>query len=315
MSQILETNCPPYRNRLLGKIKVCFANRHVLLTTFSRRTIMTTSLKIVGVHQEGWGSTARTDTWWLGPFLTLCGLSAFLVYVNYAALVGEHYYADPYLSPFYSPVLFTNLGVPGASPLIHSWFGAWPDWWPHFLPASPALLILLFPASFRFTCYYYRKAYYRSFAGSPPACAVGPMAPRSKTYKGEAGLLIFQNLHRYALYFAILYIPILYYDAYLGFFKHGEFGVGVGSIVLLVNATLLAGYTLGCHSFRHLIGGHDDCMSCGKRTVKFKAWKLASWFNGRHMWWAWISLFWVGFTDAYVRMVSHGIIQDFNTWG
>ena len=27
-----------------------------------------------------------------------------------------------------------------------------------------------------------------------------------------------------------------------------------------------------------------------------------------------MSLFWVGFTDVYVRLVSMGVITDFNTW-
>ena len=275
----------------------------------------TRSLNVIGQDSGVPATTLRTDRWWIGPLATMLGLGAFLVYVTWAAFQGGHYYADPYLSPFYSPVIFTDLAAAGHAPLAHSWLGAWPAWWPALLPASPALVILVFPASFRFTCYYYRKAYYRSFAGSPPACAVTPMAAGSKRYHGESGLMIFQNLHRYALYFALPYIPILYYDAYLAFFKADQFGVGVGSIVLLLNATLLAGYTLGCHSFRHLVGGHDDCMSCGKASVKFRIWKLASWFNGRHMAWAWMSLFWVAFTDIYVRLVSTGVIQDPNTWG
>jgi len=37
---------------------------------------------------------------------------------------------------------------------------------------SPAFLILSGPGLFRLTCYYYRKAYYRSFWLAPPACAV-----------------------------------------------------------------------------------------------------------------------------------------------
>ena len=34
-----------------------------------------------------------------------------------------------------------------------------------------------------------------------------------------------------------------------------EFGIGVGTIVLLVNVVLLTSYTLGCHSLRHVVGG------------------------------------------------------------
>ena len=269
-------------------------------------------LPVVGGHPSGPASTLRDDRWWVGPLLTLGGFSAFIAYVSWSAFQGEHYYADPYLSPFYSPTLFTDLSAQGCAPLWHAWLGEWPSWWPSFLPVSPALLILAFPALFRFTCYYYRKAYYRSFAGSPPGCAVKPITRRG--YKGETRMLLFQNLHRYALYFALIYIPILYYDAYVSFFKDGQFGIGVGTVILTVNATLIACYTFGCHSFRHIIGGHDDCMSCGKNTVKFVLWRRATWFNERHMVFAWCSLLFVAFTDIYVRLVSTGVITDYNTW-
>ena len=265
----------------------------------------------VGGHQTGLAANTRQDLWWVSPVAVLVGLSAFVVYATWAALQGAHYWAGSYLSPFYSPVLFSDPSAPGAAPLDHAWFGAWPSWWPAFLPASPAILILVFPGLFRFTCYYYRKAYYRAFAWAPPACAVQGI-PR-KNYKGERGLMIFQNLHRYALYPALVYIVILYYDAGISFFREGEFGVGVGSIVLLLNATLLAGYTFGCHSFRHLVGGGSDCFSCSH--ARYGAWKKVSLLNRRHSLWAWLSLFWVAFSDLYVRMVSMGIWTDFNTWG
>jgi hypothetical protein len=271
-------------------------------------------LQIIGGHPTGAAATMRTDSWWVGPALTVGVLGGFIAYATWAAFQGNHYYAGPYLSPFYSPVIFTDLSAAGAAPLWHAWVGEFPSWWPSFLPTSPALVILMVPVLFRFTCYYYRKAYYRAFAGSPPACAVGPVA-QERTYNGEAAFLVFQNLHRYALYLALVYVFILYYDAFLAFSYQGELGVGVGSIVLLMNATLLAGYTFGCHSFRHLIGGRDDCMSCGHATVKHGAWKRASWLNARHMQFAWVSLFWVAFTDVYVRLVSHGVIRDLNTWG
>ncbi|HUJ57204.1 MAG TPA: hypothetical protein VLX92_01870 [Kofleriaceae bacterium] len=239
------------------------------------------------------------------------------MYTTWAALQGDHYYANPYLSPFYSPVLFAEPNAllhGGAAPHM-AWFGDWPSWMPHFLPLSPAVLILIFPGAFRFTCYYYRKAYYRSFAGSPPGCAVGPLAGRRK-YRGETALLLFQNLHRYAMYFALLFVFILMRDAFEGFFRFGRPGIGVGSIVLTVNVVLIACYTFGCHSFRHLIGGRKDCMSdCGKNTVALGSFRQATWFNARHMLFAWLSLFSVMLTDLYVRLVSMGVIHDFNTWG
>ncbi|MFQ5569706.1 MAG: succinate dehydrogenase [Rhodothermales bacterium] len=265
----------------------------------------------VGGHRAGMAATTRTDTWWVAPVLILLGLSAFVVYATWSALQGTHYWAGPYLSPFYSPVLFTDLSAAGAAPESHAWFGTWPSWWPDFLPASPAILILIFPGLFRFTCYYYRKAYYRAFAWTPPACAVEGL-PR-KNYKGETGLLVIQNLHRYALYPALFYILILYYDAFSALFHQGQFGIGVGTVVLFVNASLLAGYTFGCHAFRHLVGGRKDCFSCSR--ARYGAWRRVSRLNRNHMLWAWMSLFWVAFSDFYVRMVSMGYITDLNTWG
>src|SRR5258705_489560 len=144
--------------------------------------------------------------------------------------------------------------------------------------------------------------------------AVGPL-PRRR-YRGETGLLVVQNLHRYALYFAIAFIFILYYDAYRAFFRDGQFGVGAGSVILLINPTLLAGYTFGCHSWRHLVGGGLDCFSCDRaRAVRHGAWRGSSALNAHHMQWAWVSLFWVAFSDIYVRLASMGVLHDLSTWG
>ena len=87
-----------------------------------------------------------------------------------------------------------------------------------------------------------------------------------------------------------------------------SFGVGVGTLVLTVNVVLLGGYTLGCHSLRHLVGGFMDRLS-GK-PVRFTAYRCVSCLNRRHMMWAWMSLFWVGFTDVYVRMCALGNWTD-----
>ncbi|MDH3627903.1 MAG: succinate dehydrogenase [Acidobacteriota bacterium] len=275
----------------------------------------TTQLLADGGHPEGIAAGRRDDRWWLGVVTTAIILTLFVIYSTWAAFQGNHYYAAPYLSPFYSPVLFTETSMPGSAPLFHSAFGAWPEWWPDFLPTSPAFFILAFPGLFRFTCYYYRKAYYRSFTGSPPGCALVPAAKKMRKYHGETRLLILNNLHRYALYGALLFLPILWADVVASFVRNGEIGVGVGSGVLFMNATLLSGYTFGCHSFRHLIAGQKDCMSCGKQTLRFRMWKGSTWLNVFHARFAWLSLFWVAFSDIYVRLVSMGTIRDFNTWG
>ena len=94
----------------------------------------------------------------------------------------------------------------------------------------------------------------------------------------------------------------------------GRVGIGVGSVVLTANLILLGGYTLGCHSFRHLVGGRIDCLSCGKNTARYRWWKFSTWLNVRHPRFAWLSLFGVALTDLYVRLVSMGVIKDLNTW-
>lgn len=271
-----------------------------------------------GGYERGLAATQRRDRWWVEPLWTGVGFLCFVIYANWAAFQGEHYYFGGYLSPFYSPVLFTDLTRMGAAPLEHSWFGEWPGWlrsiWPPFLPTSPAWLILAGPLSFRLTCYYYRKFYYRSYFFTPPACAVG--AAPQRNYRGETGLLIFQNLHRYALYIAIAYIFVLAYDAYLAFWRDGQFGFGLGTLILLINPIMLGAYTFGCHSFRHLVGGRLDCFTCDSAArTRHGAWQRVSWLNARHMLFAWLSLVWVGLADVYVRLVSMGVIHDPSTWG
>ena len=164
--------------------------------------------EVIG-REKSFISTLREDKWWIGPLLVLFGLLSFIIYSTWAAWQGNHFWVGSegfggYLSPFYSPTVFidSSTAYPAGTP--HSLFGEWPDWlW--WLPGhSPAWLILVFPLSFRFTCYYYRKAYYRAFTFSPPACAVGGIP--QKNYKGETGILLFQNIHRYAMYFAIVFI-------------------------------------------------------------------------------------------------------------
>ena len=111
------------------------------------------------------------------------------------------------------------------------------------LPFSAALLILWAPGGFRFTCYYYRGAYYKAFWADPPACAVGE--PR-KSYLGERSFpLILQNVHRYFLYLALLFLFVLSYDVWKAMWftdaaGRTTFGIGVGTIVLAVNRVLLS---------------------------------------------------------------------------
>src|SRR6202166_1940869 len=159
----------------------------------------------VPLLRAGFGQTRRADNWWVQPLVVFLGLSAFIVYSTWAALQGQHFRFGPYLSPFYSPELF--------GPAHESWFGPNPSWMPVWV--TGAVLILWAPGGFRVTCYYYRGAYYKAFWADPPSCAVGEpnILGRRKSYWGENSLpLILQNLHRYALYFAMIFIVLLFID-------------------------------------------------------------------------------------------------------
>jgi hypothetical protein len=252
---------------------------------------------LVQITRRGFGETTRRDLWWLPSVATFLGFSAFIVYSTWAAFQGEHYRFGPYLSPFYSPELLGS---------ATAWFGPKPGWIPTWIPFTAALLILWAPGGFRFTCYYYRGAYYKAFWADPPGCAVGE--PRH-SYRGERKFpLILQNIHRYFLYLALLFIVILAYDAYEAFHFADGFGIGVGTIILVMNVILLGSYTLGCHSLRHLVGGRNDTLS--NKPVQHTLWRWVSALNGKHMMFAWFSLFWVGFSDVYVRLCSMGYITD-----
>ncbi len=250
----------------------------------------------VPLSRSGFGRTHRADNWWIQPLVVFLGLSAFIIYATWAAFQGQHFRFGPYLSPFYSPELF------GAS--NQGWFGPMPRWMPAWVTA--AMLILWAPGGFRVTCYYYRGAYYKAFWADPPSCTVGE--PR-KRYLGERSFpLILQNVHRYFLYFALLFLIILARDVWNAFWFNGRFGIGLGTLVLLTNLGLLTCYTFGCHSLRHIVGGFRDRLS-GVPTRK-RVYECVSCLNRRHQLFAWCSLFMVAFADLYVRLCSMGVWRD-----
>ena len=236
----------------------------------------------------------RTDAWWVGPLLTAIALVAFFAYAVWAALQNGNYYAAPYLSPFYSPCIAascTHVSVP----LIGSWW-----------TLSPALLVLWIPGGFRATCYYYRKAYYRSLFRWPVACAI-PDA--SKDYRGEARFpFVLQNLHRYFFYLTLPILAFLWRDALHAFRFADGVGLGLGTIVLCANAGLLTLYCLSCNSCRHACGGHLDSFRAA--PLRSRAWKIVSRLNGKHGEFGWVSLASVVIADLYVRLLSMGLIHD-----
>ena len=253
--------------------------------------------------QRGFGETLRRDLWWVSPLLVFLSFGAFLVYGTWAAFQNAHYTFGPYLSPFYSPEIW------GDSPWAI--LGPKPAWWPSIIPFSPALLILPFPGIFRFSCYYYRGAYYKGFWADPANCAVGE--PRT-TYRGEKPWPnAMQNLHRYTMYIALLFVVILSYDAWEAlWWDNGaggkQFGVGLGTLIMIVNVVLIALYTLGCHSLRHIVGGFRDRLAGS--PVRAACYAGCSRLNERHGPLAKWSMFSVGFVDVYIRACSMGYITD-----
>ena len=255
---------------------------------------MTTASEATGTGQRAAAKPERRDAWWVAPLTVAVLLGSFGIYSFWAAIQNAHYYAAPYLSPFYSPCLATNCEHV-TLPLVGSWWNL-----------SPAFLVLGIPLGFRATCYYYRKAYYRSFFWSPPACAV-PDAARS--YSGETRWpFLLQNVHRYFFWLSLIVLAFLWWDVLLAFRFPTGFGVGLGTLVLLANVILLSLYTLSCHSCRYLCGGYLD--SFRGAPVRYRLWRLTNRLNPRHPQFAWVSLVGVALSDLYVRLLSMGVIQD-----
>jgi hypothetical protein len=248
--------------------------------------------------------TLRTDNWRKAPIITVILLTLWILYAVVRAFMQKWYWVEDYhyLTPFYSPCVST--GCEGDSSL----FG-------RFLPDIAifpfAMLTLPFLGLFRLTCYYYRRAYYRSYWGSPPACAVPDF---HKTYGGESRLpLILQNSHRYFFYFAVLLSIVNTIDAVLAFHSPTGFGIGLGTIILVINVVLLWAYTISCHSCRHIVGGRLRHFS--KHPVRYRAWGFVSTLNTKHMQLAWTTLGTLVVADFYVMAVAAGWISDLRIVG
>lgn len=221
---------------------------------------------------------------WLYPAFVVVALSLFGIYSLLIVLFQKDGYYAPYLSAFYSPLIKVG-------------------------PIPPALWVIWAPLSLRATCYYYRKAYFRSFFWHPRSCAV---PEPNRRYRGETVFpWVLNNFHRFAFYATVVQVGFLWFDAILAFDFGGRLGIGLGSVLLLANVVLLSGYTFGCHSLRHLAGGKLDCFSCSLAArARHQLWRGVSVLNVKHDRWAWASLFSVAATDIYIRLLLAGVLQD-----
>ena len=114
------------------------------------------------------------------------------------------------------------------------------------------------------------------------------------------------------MYIALIFIVMLAWDAWKGFWwlDNGNlhFGVGVGTLIMWANVALIASYTLGCHSLRHIVGGFKDRLT--GQPIRAACYTQCSRLNARHGTLAKWSMFSVAFTDFYIRMVAGGYITD-----
>jgi len=260
-------------------------------------------------HATSFLATQRRDLWWVEPAFVFLVLTGFVAYATFRVFEGNdaatrffevdngnYHYLSPFGTPDLTPFVPGWLtGAVGQLPLLGA-FGV-------ALLSNPAFLILPVPAGFRFTCYYYRKSYYRAFAARPAACSVE--ATKGHKYRGERGLLVLQNIHRYFLYLAILVTAFLAYDAVRGIWTPHGLYFGIGNAIMVLNVALLMAFTFGCNSFRHLVGGGIDCYSCDAISqTKYSFWQAVTRLNQRHALWAMLSLFSVALTDVYIRWVG-----------
>jgi hypothetical protein len=245
--------------------------------------------------------TLRKDPWWRAPAITATLLTIWVAYAMFHVFLGKWYWVPKYhyLTPFYSPCVSGSCAAGSSS--LGQWFGKVPSIVPYAIVSLPFVL------GFRLSCYYYRRAYYRAFWQAPTACAV--REPRA-TYTGETRFpLILQNLHRYFFYVVLLISALNTYDVINAFRgPNGDFGFGLGTLIMLVNVLLLWAYTLSCHSCRHITGGRLKNFS--KHPVRYWIWTRVSWLNARHMQLAWITLGTLMVTDLYILLVASGTISD-----
>ena len=200
---------------------------------------------------QGFGQTSRRDSWWATPLVVFTVFTAFIVYATWAAFQNAHYKFGPYLSPFYSPVLLSGT-IPS-----HAWFGPQPAWWPGFRPvlagaADPSVPrplsfhVLLLPGRL-LQGVLGRSAELRGrrTAQGLPGRELVPADPAE-----HPPLLL---LHRGDLHLH----PVLRRVAGAVVHEPGDCGRSSASAwapsCCSINVMLLASYTFGCHSGRHVL--------------------------------------------------------------
>ena len=240
----------------------------------------------------------RTDRWWLQPLLTVVALRAvhrlldvprvpervlLLRALHLALLLAVHHDG---VRGRHLPGAVHRAGVDLPGPLHPG------D------PAGP-------PA----TCYYYRKAYYRSFWLSPPACAV---AEPHRRYTGETRAAAarpepapVRALRRAGLQRD----PHLRRDPRRSATRPASGATWASARSSCWPTRRCSGSTRCPATPAGTSSAAGSTTSPGTRCAT-RLWTQVSQLNGRHAQFAWLSLFSVAIADFYVFLLATGTISD-----
>ena len=248
--------------------------------------------------RKGFASTQRIDNWWTEPFWMASALTIAVLYTGMRVLIWDgdiQYDNHRVTSPIFSPDVLHLLHITNH-----------PGW------MNSAMLILWIPFGFRGTCYYMRRVYHRTFFQNPTGCMIAkPELNYAIGYKGEKGLFILNNIHRYMLYLAILILSVKFYDVILTTkFSDGSRAISIGTLILGIESFLLLMYVTSCHAFRHLFGGGMNRWRGGLSGVFGSLYRTVSKVNVHHSFWFWTSLAMVFLGDLFVLAVAEDILSD-----
>ena len=259
---------------------------------------------------NGLGRTNRIDNWLRQPLAMGIALTAAMIYTAVRLFL--------YPDTIHYEVNGATVMSPIFSPNVLEWelFGL-KEWGETDAPSwvNAAILVLWIPFGFRGTCYYMRRVYYRTFFASPVACWVDePEINKKIGYKGEKRLFIFNNLHRYFLYAAMIILVIKWWDVtHTLHFTEGAaqgWGICIGTLVMGFEAFLLTMYVTSCHALRHLAGGVLDRWTSPIAKLRGKLFGRISVLNRSHGFWFWTSLTFVFLGDLWVLAVDAGMVSD-----
>jgi hypothetical protein len=259
---------------------------------------------------NGLGRTNRIDNWLRQPLAMGIALTAAMIYTAVRLFL--------YPDTIHYEVNGATVMSPIFSPNVLEWelFGL-KEWGETDAPSwvNAAILVLWIPFGFRGTCYYMRRVYYRTFFASPVACWVDePEINKKIGYKGEKRLFIFNNLHRYFLYAAMIILAIKWWDVtHTLHFTEGAaqgWGICIGTLVMGFEAFLLTMYVTSCHALRHLAGGVLDRWTSPIAKLRGKLFGRISVLNRSHGFWFWTSLTFVFLGDLWVLAVDAGMVSD-----